>query len=137
MSTAKIESMLKSSGYSWTRPRKMVFELLQHQEPQSVRELLERSSGQIDRASLYRTLSLFEELHIVHRVFFGWKHRYELGEQFREHHHHLYCQQCGKIIPIEDTAELDSLLSELTSAHGFRALQHQFEISGLCKSCQK
>lgn len=137
MSYAKLESILRQNGFSFTKPRKFVFDLLQHQEPQAVRELVKRAAGRIDRASLYRTLALFEKLGIAHRVYFGWKYRYELGEQFREHHHHLYCQQCGDVVSVEDTLELDSLLNSIAEAHQFKPITHQFEISGLCHRCQK
>ena len=61
-----LRALLKEDGASLTKPRKVVFDLLLDQEPQSMRVLAQRAGGKIDRATLYRTVELFERLGIVH-----------------------------------------------------------------------
>ena len=129
-----LERTLKKHGYSLTRPRKIVFETLQHQEPQSMREVVAASKG-IDRASVYRTIALFEELGIVQRLQMGWKYRLELSDTFHEHHHHLHCTNCGRTIALPEDTALEKSLQAMAKARDFQLQSHQLELSGICEKC--
>src|SRR4051794_16257279 len=80
---------LRRQGFSMTQTHGLIFELLWAQEPQSMHELYVRGQSRFDRASLYRTIHLFEETGIVQRVYVGWKYKLELTDVFSHHHHHL------------------------------------------------
>lgn len=129
-----IATILRGHGLSVTKQRLLVFELLEDEEPLSMRELYELSKDKIDRASLYRTVAVFEELGIVQRVNIGWKYKVELSDTFAEHHHHLTCTKCHKVIPINEQ-ELETFISGVAASHGFLPLEHQVEIQGYCASC--
>lgn len=90
---------------------------------------------QIDRASVYRTVDLFERLGVVQRVTTGWKYKLELTDRFAEHHHHLTCSSCGRTIDIAGD-DLERLIDQISAARGFLPTAHQIEIQGLCASCQ-
>ena len=95
---------LKESGYSSTAVRRTVFAVLQGREPQSMHEVIARCD-KIDRASVYRTIVLFEQLGIVQRLRIGWKYKLELTDSFSHHHHHITCTKCGRTTPLpEDPA---------------------------------
>ncbi len=130
-------STLRLHGYSLTRPRRLVFELLQEQEPQSIAKLLERVGSRIDRVTLYRTLDLFSSLGIVHRVSDGWKHTFELSDTFSHHHHHIRCSICGDLKTLHQNDQLEALIDQVTLNHGYSAEQHQLEIQGICKHCSR
>jgi Fe2+ or Zn2+ uptake regulation protein len=130
-----LNDALKAKGYSLTTPRKVVFDALQHQEPQSMREVVD-ACKHIDRASVYRTVALFEQLGIVQRLQMGWKYRLELSDDFHEHHHHLHCTNCGKTTPLPEDDELEKSLHAMAKTHDFQLQSHQLELSGLCKKCQ-
>lgn len=98
-------------------------------------ELAERC-GQINRASIYRTVRLFEDLDIVHRIQVGWKYKLELSDNFQHHHHHLHCTGCGAVTAIPEDNQLENRLLEIAGEKGFEAHDHQVEIRGLCPSCQ-
>lgn len=134
-SLALLQKVLKDNGYSLTKPRQMVCELLKGREPQSMRELAARSRGLIDRASLYRTIDLFEKLGLVRRVYIGWKYKVELSDVFTHHHHHISCLGCGKIVAITEEAEIERLIRDISARHGFTASRHQLEVSGYCPAC--
>ncbi|QWQ31696.1 transcriptional repressor [Candidatus Minimicrobia vallesae] len=55
----------------------------------------------INRASIYRTLLMFDNLNIINTITIGWKNYYELAEPFIPHHHHLYCINCQNAEPIQ------------------------------------
>jgi Fur family ferric uptake transcriptional regulator len=125
---------LKSSGYSLTKQRQYVFNLLVDKEPMSMQELIKLSKDKIDRASMYRIVDLFEKLGIVQRLNIGWKYKIELTDKFAEHHHHLTCTKCGKIIPINERS-LEKFIGDVANQYSFNANSHQIEIQGLCETC--
>lgn len=127
---------LKEAGYSVTKPREIVFSALLSGRPRSMRELTLDLSSVIDRASIYRTVALFEKLGIVTRVQTGWKYKIELSDRFTPHHHHMTCQSCGRDISFDEPEDLDLLINKVASQHGFVAKNHTLEISGLCSQCR-
>lgn len=131
-----LQKILKDNGYSLTKPRLLVCNLLDGHDPQSMAELIKKATGQIDRASLYRTVALFEKLGIVQRIYIGWKYKIELSDIFTHHHHHISCLNCGKIVAITEEDEIEQLIDNLASRHNFVAQKHQLEIRGLCPNCQ-
>lgn len=127
-------ALLKANDQSVTSARMAVFEALLGHEPRSMHELVKKVS-QIDRASVYRAVGLFERLGVVQRLNIGWKYKIELTDRFAEHHHHLTCTNCGKMISMNEQ-DMEALISKLAAEHDFRPTAHQIEIQGLCSDCQ-
>src|ERR1700722_13846047 len=86
----ELKAALKSREYSLTAARQAVFSALLDKEPQTMQQLV-AACPTIDRASVYRTVSLFEQLGVVQRLQIGWKYKLELSDRFHHHHHHLTC----------------------------------------------
>lgn len=130
-----LKALLKNSGYSLTKPRRIIFDLLAGQEPQSMQVLVQRAAGKVNRATVYRTIELFERLGIAHRLNIGWKYKIELSDVFKDHHHHLYCTNCGttRILPANNM--LESMIETLARKESFAIRGHQLEIYGLCPNC--
>lgn len=99
-----------------------------------MRELQQLAGSGLDRASLYRIIAVFEKLGIAHRVNIGWKYKIELSDRFSEHHHHMTCLHCHKIIPINEQ-ELEQFINNLSVQHEFQPIEHQIEIQGYCSTC--
>jgi Fur family ferric uptake transcriptional regulator len=135
-SLSLLQKILKDSGFSMTAARQVVCELLWQQEPQSMGELAKRSQGRIDRASLYRTIGLYEKLGIVQRIYIGWKYKVELSDLLSHHHHHISCLGCGKLVAIKDEDDIEAFIARLAAKHGFTPKSHQLEIRGYCETCQ-
>jgi Fur family ferric uptake transcriptional regulator len=134
-SAAKLKTTLKAAKYSATKPRVAVFSQLATHGPLSVGTLAQQLARNVDRATVYRTVELFEKLGIVNRIWHGFKHQVELSEIFTPHHHHAMCQNCGQTIDIA-SPELESTLAKLTKSHHFLALSHSVELLGYCQKCQ-
>jgi Fur family ferric uptake transcriptional regulator len=132
---SQLTASLKSHHYSLTGARKAVFAVLQDREPQSMSEVVSRCSG-IDRASVYRTISMFEALGIVHRLNMGWKYKLELSGAFMHHHHHMTCTTCGSVTALPEDSKLEDRLHTLADTYSFTPHDHQIEITGVCLSCQ-
>jgi Fur family transcriptional regulator, ferric uptake regulator len=129
-----IATILKDNGYSVTQQRLYVFKLLEGKEQLSMNELYTLARSKLDRASVYRTVALFERLGIAQRVNIGWKYKIELSDRFAEHHHHLTCLNCHKVIPISEQ-ELESFIKGLSERYQFNPIDHQVEVQGYCKAC--
>ncbi|OGL39504.1 hypothetical protein A3J32_01930 [Candidatus Saccharibacteria bacterium RIFCSPLOWO2_02_FULL_46_7] len=130
-----LKTILKKNGSSLTKPRKVVFDLLLDQEPQSMQVLARRAENKVNRATVYRTIELFERLGVVHRLNIGWKYKIELSDIFAEHHHHFYCTNCGAATAITSNAMLETMIDSLASKEGFSPRGHSLEIHGLCSRC--
>lgn len=130
------QQTLKKNGFSLTTTRQLVFKAFEHQEPLAMAQLFTRLEGQLDRATLYRTVDLFEKLGIIQRLQVGWKHVFELTDGYSFHHHHLSCTSCGAILPIREDRTLEAAVRSIAVEYGFTEVTHQFEIRGRCPSCQ-
>ncbi|HET6864076.1 MAG TPA: Fur family transcriptional regulator [Candidatus Saccharimonadales bacterium] len=131
-----LRSILKANSSSLTKPRKVVFDLLLNQEPQSMQVLAQRARGKVDRATVYRTIELFERLGIVRRLNIGWKYKIELSDVFTGHHHHMFCTNCGRMFELPDSPMLETMIDTVAAKSSFSPRGHQLEIYGLCANCQ-
>ncbi len=129
-----IKSTLKLSGHSATKTRLQIFRALVQTQPATMSQLV-RAVLTADRATVYRTIDLFEELDIAKKIYTGFKFRIELGDTFQEHHHHLTCLRCGAVSDIH-TPEIEHAIAQVAAEHSFRSIRHDFEITGLCAQCQ-
>jgi Fur family ferric uptake transcriptional regulator len=131
-----LKTKLKEKGYSLTAPRLAVFDALVGQEPQSMTYIIDKVGKSADRASVYRTVELYEKLSIIKRLHIGWKHKLELSDTFSRHHHHLTCLRCGKIIALSEDPIFERSIKLLALKERFLPKEHLLEIQGICESCQ-
>jgi Fur family ferric uptake transcriptional regulator len=134
--TDQLQITLRSNNLSATKPREIVFRALLGNEPQSMQQLVNRCKDDINRASVYRTVALYERLGIIQRLQIGWKYKLELTDSFMHHHHHLSCSRCNAVIPITEDVGIERRILALAKAQGFAPQDHQLEIRGLCADCQ-
>ena len=132
-----LKSILTAQNASLTKPRKVVFDLLLNQEPQSMQVLAQRAKGKVDRATVYRTIELFERLGIVRRLNIGWKYKIELSDLFTGHHHHMFCTNCGRMFELPENPMLETMIDTVAAKSGFSPRGHQLEVFGLCSSCSR
>jgi Fur family transcriptional regulator, ferric uptake regulator len=131
-----LKALLKKNGASLTKPRKIVFDLLIGREAQSMQVLVQRAAGKVDRATVYRTIEVFERYGIVHRLNVGWKYKIELSDVFLGHHHHFHCSNCGKTYALPANSMLETMIDTAISKEGYAPRGHNLEIYGLCPACQ-
>ncbi len=133
--TDQLKNVLKTHGQSLTAPRQIVFKAMQDKEPQTMHEITNACAGQVNRATIYRIISLFEKLGIAQRLQIGWKYKLELSGAFHHHHHHMTCVNCGTTKQIPEDAHLEQHLRDSAASQNFIMQGHQLEIQGLCASC--
>ena len=126
----KFLDVIRESGSKLTLPRKTVLEkLYSAPKPLTLKEIHHKCK-QVDFASVYRSIKLFQEIGLVEEITFADKKtRYELVSNL--HHHHIICSECGEIkdLPI-------CVISEIKKLTKYKITKHTFEFLGLCPKCQ-
>jgi len=88
----------------------------------------------IGLATIYRTLNLFCESGLAEQRQFGdGQARYELTYNVN-HHDHLICQQCHRIIEFENK-EIEKLQEKVAKENRFKIFSHKLELYGICARC--
>lgn len=96
------------------------------------RRVRERHPG-IGYTTVYRTMKLLCDAGLAHeRRFDDGLTRYEI---VHEHHDHLVCVRCGKILEFE-CSMIESAQHEIAEHYGFRVLRHRHELYGHCADCR-
>ncbi|MDC4224503.1 MAG: transcriptional repressor [Candidatus Manganitrophus sp.] len=107
-----------------------------HVTAEELYRMMREKHASIGLATIYRTLNLFCECGLAEQRQFGDGHaRYELTYNVN-HHDHLVCTQCKKIIEFENM-DIEKLQEKVAKAHRFTIYSHKLEIYGLCSDCVK
>jgi Fur family ferric uptake transcriptional regulator len=100
-------------------------------------ELIQRmmaTGAPVSRATVYRTLEVLEECGLVKKIRQTDKrHHYEKIYGL-EHHDHLFCEGCGKIIEFR-VDEIEEMQDDVCRKFGFQPTGHSLQIYGLCRDC--
>lgn len=129
------EATLALAGHRRTEPRRAIVRaVLHHDGPFTAEEVADdlRRAG-IGRATVFRTIDVFVELGMLHRLHTGGCHAYTVCP--RGHHHHLTCSVCGRVESIGGCG-LDEQLNRIGRTAGFVVDDHQLELTGRCAGCQ-
>lgn len=130
-------SIIKGNGHKLTATRLAIFESLSEHDSMLMAELVESLKQACDRASIYRTIELFESLNIIKKVAIGWKYRIELSDIFRGHHHHAVCLSCDRVIDFSETSAFETALRQLAASFDFTITDHSLELRGRCTQCRQ
>jgi Fur family ferric uptake transcriptional regulator len=96
-----------------------------------------RSRGRTaSRATVYRAIPLLLEAGLVVATGRpGEQQMFEAGFG-QQHHDHLICQRCGKVVEFELEA-IEILQRSVAERHGFELVGHRHELHGICPECQQ
>jgi Fur family ferric uptake transcriptional regulator len=134
--SAHAVATLRAAGYRRGGARTAVIEHLASQRcavsAQEIEAALGRSVG---RASVYRVLDLLAQHRLVQRLDMGdGMARYEAIEPSGDHHHHLLCERCGRLVPFDDR-DLERSIEKLAARRGFSVSEHDVLLHGACEQC--
>jgi Fur family ferric uptake transcriptional regulator len=102
-----------------------------------IHESLRTGRSRVGIASVYRVLESLDELGLVQRVDLGdGISRFEPALAGRDHHHHLVCDDCGKVEAFEDPA-LEAALERVAGGHGYVVGGHDVLLRGACGDCRQ
>jgi len=131
------EELLKKAHLSVTKPRLEILSIfISGHGPYSADDIAKTLPGGFcDQATIFRTLKQFKEKGILKLIHFQEDFaRYELRRD-GHHHHHLVCEDCGKIEVLE-TCPISAVIDEAKDK-GFKVKNHALELFGQCRLCAK
>lgn len=107
-----------------------------HLSSEDLYRLVKQEDPTIGQTTVYRTLKLLTEAGLAREVRFGdgrthYEHNYK-----HQHHDHMICSECGRIIEFF-SAELEALQDKIAAKHRFQITQHLHRIIGLCSECRR
>ncbi len=126
-----LEEKCAEAGLKMTGQRRVILKVLgtasDHPSVEDVYERAKDLDSSISIATVYRTLSLLDELDLVVRHEFqeGYS-RYEVND---EHHHHLVDLETGKVVEFQNQ-ELEALKVKIARDLGYDLIDHRLELYG-------
>lgn len=134
----RLERFVRDQGGRMTKQRLKVadvfFSMGGHPGAEDVVREVRKRHPEIGSATVYRTIKLLRDSGLVEAREFGERFcRYE-AHRPEEHHDHLICIGCGKIIEFGEEA-IEALQERVARQYGFEMHQHRLDIWGLCIDC--
>lgn len=126
-----LEQRCTEAGLKMTGQRRVILKTLESSEDHpSVESVFERAKmvdATISIATVYRTLSLLEEMDIiVKREFNETFARYDTNT---EHHHHMIDLETGEVIEFKNE-ELETLKIKIAKELGYDLIDHRLDLYG-------
>lgn len=138
MTGREVAAALKRRGYKLTHQRRAIIDVLsgsgKHLKPADIYARLKTGHPGIGLVTVYRTLELLQESGLLCEVHIGDSCRSYLNKKADEHHHHLVCSSCGRVVDFTG-CELDELQERLAAETGFKIENHLLEFMGRCSKC--
>ena len=94
---------------------------------------LQKESASVNKTTVYRELSFLVKSDILREVFLR-PNIIHYESALLPHHHHLVCNNCGKIEGVDCVVDEAKLLLK-TKPRGFKLENHKFEMYGACVNC--
>ncbi len=131
--------MIRQMGLKVTKQRVHILEAMSegraHITVQELYEKLQKTHPEIGFATIYRFLKNMTDHNLVTEVRMGgFPARYELTPN--QHHDHLNCTNCGKIVEFENES-IEELQESVARKFNFKLTGHVLELYGLCQDCQQ
>jgi Fur family ferric uptake transcriptional regulator len=99
-------------------------------------DAIKKINPRISYSTVYRTLKVLVDCGLAAVHHFGKDEASFEPIHKEEHHDHLVCIKCGRII--EFTHEgIEKFQRDVAKRHKFLVSSHELQIFGLCKSCQQ
>ena len=132
-----LAALLRHEGYRMTMQRQLVLDALceagGHATPEQVYEIVRRSSEAVNRTTVYRTLSLLQDLKVINATASNGGHlSYEISGPIP--HHHLICRSCGSDTEIPHDL-IVPFLEQVNLEYGFLVDTTHMSLQGYCEPC--
>ena len=136
----RTEQELRRHGYKITPQRRSIISAIayshEHLTPAAIYERVHQENPSIGLVTIYRTLEVLEELDLICEMHAGGSCRSYLMRRPSEHHHHIICSDCGRVIDFLD-CDLGDLEKRLARETGYKINGHLLEFLGQCYQCSK
>lgn len=127
---------LSEAGFRSGGGRRQVIDLLGTQGCAITALEIDRRLQRVGRATVYRALEQLESLGLIQKVDLGGDAAgYEPVDPSGHHHHHIVCEQCGRVVAFEDDG-LEQAIVALAERPDFSVHSHDVTLRGECASCE-
>lgn len=135
----KFETFLIENQQRYTEQKKeIVSAILEKRDHFEIDEFISEEhvkGNRLARATVYRTVKQLLDANLIQKINAGnGRIYYEYNEEL-EHHDHMICNKCGKIIEIKNTAIENAILNECNKL-GFTPEYRSLHIYGICSDCK-
>ncbi len=136
-----VEVRLRRVDQRYTGGRRAMIDLLVTLgHPVSISEIAVHLP-EVPRSSAYRHLVDLQGAGVVRRIAAKDEFaRFELAEDLTEHHHHLLCTTCGRVIDVTPTPAFErtvaKMVQELAAQEDFHPTSHALDVIGHCARCK-
>jgi Fur family ferric uptake transcriptional regulator len=134
-----VHAVLRRAGLKRGGARDRVIDLLGSQacalSAVEIEDALRAAGRPTGRATVYRALDLLVEHGLVERVEVGdGQARFERAQPGGEHHHHLVCERCGRLVAFDDPG-LERAIDRVSARLGVQVQSHEILLRGACGRC--
>ena len=130
---------IQKAGLRRTAQRDLILEIFLRKEDHLTSEdlywLVQKQDPSVGHTTVYRTLKLLTEAGLAREVRFGDNKTYYEHHFKHDHHDHMICTDCGKVIEFV-SPEIETLQDEMADKLGFRLSHHSLRMWGQCSECQ-
>jgi Fur family ferric uptake transcriptional regulator len=131
---------LRRAGHRSGGARSAVVDLMAGQRccltAQDIFDRLRADGKVVGIASVYRALDLLSRMSLVRRMDLAEAAYYEPAHPGGEHHHHVVCDDCGKVSQFEDEA-LERAIDRLARRLKYSVAEHEVVLRGACPDCRR
>ena len=131
---------IRESGLRRTGQRDLIMDIFLRTEDHLTSEdlywLVQKEDPNVGHTTVYRTLKLLTEAGLAREVRFGDNKTYYEHHYNHEHHDHMICTECGKVIEFF-SPEIENLQDEVAAEYRFRPTHHSLRMWGVCSECEK
>jgi Fur family ferric uptake transcriptional regulator len=136
---AIFEEHIRRSGLRRTAQRDLILDIFLKTEDHLTSEdlywLVQKEDPSVGQTTVYRTLKLLTEAGLAREVRFGDGKTYYEHHYNHDHHDHLICTECGKVIEFF-SPEIEEMQERTATEFGFRLTNHSLRMWGVCAECQ-
>ncbi|MDX6528753.1 MAG: Fur family transcriptional regulator, ferric uptake regulator [Blastocatellia bacterium] len=131
---------IQKEGLKRTAQRDLILDVFLrtegHVSGEDLYGLVRSQDPTVGQTTVYRTLRLLTEAGLAREVRFGdgrahYEHNYK-----HEHHDHMICSECGKIIEFY-SPELEAIQDAMAAKHKFELTEHLLRMIGICADCRR
>lgn len=140
---AELEKRCVDAGLKMTDQRRAILKVLEeskdHPAVETVFDRARAIDSSVSIATVYRTLSVLDELGLVLKHDFGGDFaRFEVchGDGAHHHHHHLIDIDTGHVLEFQND-ELEKLIHRIGEEMGYEIEGHNFDLFGRPKKNKK
>lgn len=130
---------IKLAGLRRTEQRDLILDTFlsteEHLTSEDLYGLVHKVDADVGLTTIYRTLKLLTEAGLARETRFGDGKTYYEHHYNHEHHDHMICTECGKVIEFF-SPEIEDLQDQMASNFGFKPTHHSLRLWGLCSGCQ-